>query len=422
MSSSPRQVDMSEALSPTESPATVTFEQLSTLFVPGTVVVQDCHITGQKRAYCLVGALPADHQVSSREYHEGFLRFRHVEYLDMMPRKSDSPAGSSSHYLSGDCRISKTSASLLFQVEKFNGVRSIQNLPIYPIQYHPDGKLERGLIARGKKWAGLCGRMQLVKYTGRVWRMTFKFYPVPTIPVVDELSQVEEANVFLDNEAFFIMNPHAWVFLGGNINAKEHMDTQDEECNDAIDKGLPESLLLLAPTVVHGYSLESRQWLIYDVNGTFKEVSIKNSEAAVASRLQRPTSLSKVIETHLRINAISQHVRGEDGQGLFLNLYGFTASTKAEDIARLYIDAGGVRRPQHTFYASQLSAGSSDLESFRKVINSTNAVVTVHQDKRRLFILFDWFVSGNFRATLPEQVMSAYVTTSSSCVVTMTER
>ena len=127
--------------------------------------------------------------------------------------------------------------------------------------------------------------------------------------------------------------------------------------------------------------------VIYNVDGDFQAHTIQprfcvNNDASQAG--SQDASLFDVIQTHVRINAISKDVTGDDGQGLFLNLFGFSAHTKAEDIARGYCETHKRSdkeqgRPRYTFYVSQLTPGSPDLEVLRKVVASTNAVATIHQ-------------------------------------------
>ena len=228
-----------------------------------------------------------------------------------------------------------------------------------------------------------------------------------------------------------MMNPHARVFLGMHIQAREQADTQEEgerylaagvfSCKS--DRSMWQNMtaylatrypnrcfcsllrlytgtvfrkddgvsVLVQPHVWGAHQtltpLGPATLVTYDVDGDFQAHTTQprfcvNNDASQAG--SQDASLFDVIQTHVRINAISKDVTGDDGQGLFLNLFGFSARTKAEDIAHGYCEMQKRSdkeqgRPRYTFYVSQLTAGSSDLEVLQKVVARTNAVVTIHQ-------------------------------------------
>ncbi|TFK83040.1 hypothetical protein K466DRAFT_590048 [Polyporus arcularius HHB13444] len=275
----------------------------------------------------------------------------------------------------GQYRIGKVRKVLELEVDKFRGVRNVASLAVYPIVHHPSAStLKHTLATRGKQWRDLCeGGIQLVKFTGLEARLTFIHYPDPAREFLSECSQVEQSDVVLDHRGYFAMNPQAKIPLGEHIKAAEGRGPQDKVCDDD---------WLLAPTIVYGYSVSERQWAAYDVSGDFKKhpkdsavLSDGNFAPAVACR---DAPLLDIIRNHARANSISKSVVGEDAQGLLLILYGFTARTKAEDIARAYEQLG---RPRYTFSFSRLAAMPSEIDSFRTAIAS-NAVLVIHKDPR----------------------------------------
>ncbi|KAI0690554.1 hypothetical protein C8T65DRAFT_834357 [Cerioporus squamosus] len=363
MASSQPRVHLSGAA--TEAPpATFTFDDdLGKLFVPEhTIVIQRCNFTGDQRAYRVLSSLqkmiqPIDGDSPKSAYYALF-----VEYLDLIPLERALPISDSYDHPAAGYRIGKARTRLQFQVDIFNGVRDINTLPVYPIQYHPTAStLEDELDARGRYWASLCQRnTQCFKFTGKEVRLTFNYYPLPT-EITRESSQVAQFVFVLDHEGYFTMTPQAKVPLGEHIKAKEHIYAPEQVCKDD---------WRLAPAVVYGYSISKRRWMAYEINGIFEEYPVSSKNGPAVELVD--TTLRDIVRTHTRINAISKSVIGEDSQGLLLMLHGSTAWAKARAIAQAYQSLG---RPRHTFFVSEV-VESSELDSFRKAISS-NAVLVV---------------------------------------------
>ncbi len=203
------------------------------------------------------------------------------------------------------------------------------------------------------------------------------------------------------------MNPQAKIPLGEHIKAAEGRGPQDKgkllvfttRSFRLINAAVCDDDWLLAPTIVYGYSVSERQWgehnhmclsckvqlttrttsAAYDVSGDFKkhpkDSAILTDGNFAPAPACRDAPLFDIIRNHARVNSISKSVVGEDAQGLLLMLYGFTARTKAEDIARAYEEQG---RPRYTFSFSRLAAMPSEIDSFRTAIAS-NAVLVIHK-------------------------------------------
>jgi hypothetical protein len=111
----------------------ITFDLIWGIFKPGMTLFAKCAVTNEPRAVYLEQIFMRDDGAPDKQW----------ELLCHCIEIEDNRLGQ---------------VPLRFNISHFHGVKSINQLLIFPIQYHHQSpKLEESLIARGRKWFGLRG-------------------------------------------------------------------------------------------------------------------------------------------------------------------------------------------------------------------------------------------------------------------------
>lgn len=156
----------------------ITFDTLFAIFVPRSIVLTECPVTGEPRAFQLVSATKIQ-TLSGGAYD---LICESVDAIDDADSSGTSgaygagafnpaaPIMPMSPYLpppilgSVDVGLKQANGQTYGRVQSrmfvpfFKGTVRINTLDIYPIEYHHNpGQLEMALMARGRKWVSLRG-------------------------------------------------------------------------------------------------------------------------------------------------------------------------------------------------------------------------------------------------------------------------
>ncbi|KAI0372575.1 hypothetical protein BV20DRAFT_80248 [Pilatotrama ljubarskyi] len=149
----------------------ITFDTLFAIFVPQTILVTKCAITGEWQALKLRSA--AKVQTPSTDVYDLLCKSIDVDdsphcaccTLRGTSSSNPSPGAKSQNAVVGDATVfARVQRRIL--IPRFNGAVRISALAAFPPKYHPDaGRLEASLIARGRRWLALQG-IHYVLYHG----------------------------------------------------------------------------------------------------------------------------------------------------------------------------------------------------------------------------------------------------------------
>ncbi|RDB27282.1 ATPase family AAA domain-containing protein 3B [Hypsizygus marmoreus] len=354
----------------------ITFDHLYAILVPRTIFVASCAVTGHPRLFKLVSFLRTS--LDGRAVYQ--LYCESVDMIDSATRKST---------------IGKVQTTIL--LHHFKGTAKIQSLVAYPIKYHPEaGKLREALLRRGKKWVSLIGVHhkqfdgigafklgdKLVKHNvnGRIMvdRATFRRrnpnypFPVPTPapfvsnggnlpppiavyrpPSVESLPPQNNGLMGVGAPGFpplpqplpiYDYPVQGWSNPGQYANGTlVQTNKDDEESNEDIS----DEELMLASTVVYGYSLSDKTWLEFDVEQVNEVEWNEDAFANLVLPSPRKDLLRSLVEAHHRDLGFDDFIKGK-GHGLVINLFGppgvgktFSAEATSEHVKRPLCVVGG---------------------------------------------------------------------------------
>jgi len=324
----------------------ITFALLFALLVPRQLMVAKCAITGLPRLFELVSW--------TRASAEGKPAYQlELESVDLI----DSSLGRGS--IVG--RIQTT-----MSIKEVSGIVKIDSLDVYPFKFHPDPEGVRGAVTkRGKKWVGLIGIHHMefegiaaLKYSDKplkhqvrsriiVDRNTFRrLHPehqLPTIapPKVKDTGVIDTAAVFNPPTHDLYGNPlpETWPTNDNLVQAQSGNDTPDIE--------LTEDDLLLAPTVVFGFSLADKVWLEFNVEKISPVEWNSDAFSNLVLPQDRKNLLRSLVEAHHKELGFDDFIKGK-GQGLVVSLFGppgvgktFSAEATSEHVKRPLLVVGG---------------------------------------------------------------------------------
>ncbi|RDB27185.1 ATPase family AAA domain-containing protein 3B [Hypsizygus marmoreus] len=364
-----------------KSHSEMTFELLYTLLLPRTLFVTNCAITGQPRLFKLIS--------SHRTALEGKPVYQLTcESVDLVDRTSSSGVG-----------VGRVQTIIL--IRYFKGTAKIQSLDAYPLVYHPDeAKLRDTLLRRGKKWVGLIGihhkqydgiaaaktgaKLGRQNVKGRIMidRATFRrLNPNHQFPaLVPSKAKVDAANARQQGLEYDFDYapplPPVNVVPGSYANGTLVQSNKNEEVENL---ELTEEDLILASTVVFGFSLSDKVWLEFDVE---KIQDVDWNEDAFANLVLPPHRkhlLQSLVEAHHQEVGFDDFIKGK-GHGLVVNLFGppgvgktFSAEATSEHVKRpLYLIGGGDLGTK----ASDLNAA---LERIFDVATAWKAIVLIDE-------------------------------------------
>lgn len=160
-----------------------------------------------------------------------------------------------------------------YEIEKFNGRKRIEDLPIYPLKYYPDQGIREFLITRGRKFVSLASQRCHRRYSGNI------FFEPEDPNEIKLARKFVDGRIMVDSVAFRKMVPRyrrlrsetpasysMFYSSGGELakvagrNSLDPGDLQDED------------FLICSPTVL-GFALDDKRWgewpdLHLQTNGT----------------------------------------------------------------------------------------------------------------------------------------------------------
>jgi len=255
-----------------------------------------------------------------------------------------------------------------FKIEVFKGIKSIVDLPLYPLRFYKDGKedvkaLRKQLIDRGKKFKSLCmssnsGR-NLLRSRGPI-RITLKDYQ----DSYEELNSIRERKETLSpkKEPFKVIvdasmydkYSHGGNWLGSKIpllnqpctcnlcnplGKVEHwrslFKTPEEEIDNYgnMSKNEYENFFALLPPRVLGYSLDRKQWAQIPVDSISQDQlqNYENQWKSLSLSDKHKNTMRGMVRAHLE-QALSANSKGQikrvrdpvegKGEGLVILLHG----------------------------------------------------------------------------------------------------
>ncbi|KAJ7028311.1 hypothetical protein C8F04DRAFT_1119630 [Mycena alexandri] len=329
----------------------ITFDLLYAIFVPRTLIVARCAVTGLERLFQL--------QYFVRTAIEGVPVYQlALEGVDLVDRP-----------MTQTVVMGRVSASMY--IPYFKGAVRIDSLDAFPLKFHAaEAQLREMVVLRGQKWLDLIGvhHMQyngiaalkvgpkLMRHNvkGRVMidRATFHrlnpnyAFPTPVPPKND-----------LDGNGINGMAGQMGYDMYGNIVPPPPMPGQafsdgalvHSQANATTETAeLSPDDLLLTPTVVYGFSLSDKIWLEFDVTKVAPVQWNADAFANLVLPADRKTLLRSLVEAHHEEAGFDDFVKGK-GAGLVVNLFGppgvgktFSAEATSEHVQRpLYVIGGG---------------------------------------------------------------------------------
>ncbi|KAJ5272266.1 hypothetical protein N7524_005535 [Penicillium chrysogenum] len=222
--------------------------------------------------------------------------------------------------------------SSLITIPYFPGTTPITSLPIYPLRYHPEkDTVQELLISRGKKWEAYKG-------------YHFKSYEPSTSTDSKSQDGNSKSRVIIDMEAY---NEH-------NARMRSARD---------IDGELDDAQCLLATPMLHGYSLNDKEWGTFHVDHLRDiEWDDKAFESLVLPREQeglKEVILAVAKAQSKKVDAFDDVLRGK-GQGFIMQLSGPPGVGKtltAESVAEV------MRVPLYVMSAGDLGVDAGEFET-----------------------------------------------------------
>jgi hypothetical protein len=143
----------------------------------------------------------------------------------------------------------------ILQIEMFSGARRIENLPAYPLEFHPDPEIWSRLVSAGRKFVSLIGCYHR-QYEGNMF-----------VQHKDQLMKVHViSRIMIDAQQFRKWNPNyarlttkkPYTDMFGQILDHEIVDRVQSNGMDPSELK-EEELAICSPTVL-GFSLNEKIW------------------------------------------------------------------------------------------------------------------------------------------------------------------
>ncbi|THH01618.1 hypothetical protein EW026_g1115 [Hermanssonia centrifuga] len=267
----------------------VSFRLLWGIFVPGTLLLSNCEVSGEPIALRLVRVDTEDATVDKSPHYS--LLCEYIDFSEGIPAL----------------------AVLTREIPEFPGDMLLADFGIRPMYVEKNAQeLRDTLIERGRRYWSLSKTWRHMQYSAIAW-------------LKDDQGQRKTAvksRIVLDRDLYDSYADHAsptieQSTLAGQILVKRL--TRKERVQNA------ELLLddvMLIPVLLYGFSLSDRQWLQFDVNHvqevTWNPESFRHLELADETK----DLVKSLIHSHiLRSAAFDDFVVGK-GTGLILNLHG----------------------------------------------------------------------------------------------------
>ncbi|KAI0325259.1 P-loop containing nucleoside triphosphate hydrolase protein [Cubamyces sp. BRFM 1775] len=379
----------------------VTFDTLFAIFIPRTMVMTECPITGEPRAFRLLSATRMTDAKSLPSYYDLV-----CESIDLFSDEVKSTSGygvavfnpakapgTYDPYRAPS--ITSAGAGLAdgrpygrikhrVHVPAFKGTIKIDTLDVYPLEHHPNAVgLKAALYERGKKWLSLQGvnHMQyegLASYKGSVG---------------SAIKLKVKSRIIIDRANFRKLNPH-YEMPAATRAQPAHMPTGDPTYSTQTEvipmlqvrsraprteEQVSEEDLLIAPSVVYGFSLTDKMWLEFNIEKVQPIVWNDEAFANLVLPADRKLSLQSLVEAHNGDLVFDDFVQNK-GRGLVVNLFGPPGVGKT-----LSAEATSehVRRPLYVVGAGELGTFAAVLDAaLNRVFDlatSWNAIVLIDE-------------------------------------------
>jgi len=349
--------DYSRTLSKLErltSHGEITFDLFYAILIPRSLMVARCAITGLPRIFKLTSWV--------RTQVEGKPIFQlNLESVDLVDRP-----------LTHSVVVGRIQT--IVYIRPMSGTVKIDSLDAYPLKFHADPEgLKETITKRGRKWVSLIGVHhkqfdglaalkvgdKLIKHNvrGRVMvdRATFRRLnsnyqmPIPVPPKADENAGVQVGSRFgpqFDPYGNPIPQPPSVASFTQPFTQDHLVQTQSGDATADIE--LTDEDLLLAPTVVFGFSLVDKVWLEFNVEKICDVDWNTDAFANLVLPNDRKHLLQSLVEAHHKEVGFDDFIKGK-GHGLVINLFGppgvgktFSAEATSEHVrSPLYVVGGG---------------------------------------------------------------------------------
>ncbi|KAF8882735.1 P-loop containing nucleoside triphosphate hydrolase protein [Gymnopilus junonius] len=349
----------------------ITFDLLYAILVPRSLMVTKCAITGLPRLFELTSWIRT--AVEGKPVYQ--LTLQSVDLVDRP--------------LTHSVVVGKVQT--IVYLRPVGGTVKINTLDAYPLKFHADPEgLKESLLKRGKKWVSLIGvhhkqfdglaaiksQDKLLKHNvrGRIMvdRATFRrlnpnyVLPTPVPPKVEDNVDTKTNTRFNQPPQYdsygnplppLQVNQNLGIFLMPSSASSSEIDLPhlridhlvQTQSNDATpDVEMTDAELLLAPTVVFGFSLVDKVWLEFNVE-KIDDVDWNNDAFSnLVLPGERKNLLQSLVEAHHKEVGFDDFIKGK-GHGLVINLFGppgvgktFSAEATSEHVRRpLYVVGGG---------------------------------------------------------------------------------
>ncbi|KAJ7934587.1 P-loop containing nucleoside triphosphate hydrolase protein [Mycena leptocephala] len=304
----------------------ITFDLLYAIFIPKTLVVARCSITGLERLFCL--------RYCTRRLIDGVpvceLELEGVDFID---------------HANGGVAIGRVCT--LRTIEHFTGTTLINSLAVFPLTFHAcEAQLRETILQRGQKWVDLIG-VHHMEYSGIA--VLYAQDSPSRHPHWLSRHQVE-GRIMVDRVMFHRVNPN-YMFPrpanppDGEPNIGYSMCIHLKEGETP---HLSPEQLIITPPVVYGFSLSDKIWLEFDIT---KVAPVSWNADAFANLVvpdEHKNLLRSLIGAHHEKAGFDDFIRGK-GAGLVVNLFGppgvgktFSAEATSEYVKRpLYVIGAG---------------------------------------------------------------------------------
>ncbi|KAJ8473066.1 hypothetical protein ONZ51_g8110 [Trametes cubensis] len=392
----------------------ITFDTLFAIFVPRTIVVTECPITGEPRAFRLLSATRMSDATSIASYYDLI-----CESIDLFGdgAKSNSGYGGAvfnptrvpgaydytrmyNHAAAASESVGIADGKLYGCVQTrifvpdFKGTVKIDSLDVYPLEHHPNaGQLKVALYERGKKWLSLQG-ISHMQYEGLASHRS------GSERNANPLKLKVKSRVIIDRGNFRRFNPvydvpAATRFQPPSTPFVPHPGpqgySQQSMANDTVpvlqvrprahrrEEPTSEEDLIIAPSVVYGFSLTDKMWLEFNIEKVQPIVWNNEAFANLVLPADRKLSLQSLVEAHNSDLVFDDFVQNK-GRGLVINLFGPPGVGKT-----LSAEATSehVRQPLYVVSAGELGTSAALLDSaLNRVFDLTsswNAIVLIDE-------------------------------------------
>ncbi|KAF8996417.1 hypothetical protein BDQ17DRAFT_1284512 [Cyathus striatus] len=357
----------------------ISFDLIYAILVPRTLFVAECAITHLPRLFNLISwkSIMHPHFPNTVVCYE--LTCESIDLID----KEDTQT------------VVVGKVQTYIRIMTFDGTIKIDELDAYPLRFHKDEKKVReDLLERGRKWKGMIGihhkeydaiaamkvgpKNDIVRHhvKGRIMvdRATFrKQNPNYSVPTPSPPRQINDSpDPMLQDQSWPPTNIPSSVGNGASsrqrldalrARQRSHKSRESKLTNPALSDAvvsrtgpkddtaeteLSDTELLLAPTVVFGFSLADKVWLEFNVDKIQEVEWNKDAFTNLVLPIERKGLLQSLVEAHHQELGFDDFIKGK-GHGLVVNLFGppgvgktLSAEATSEHVRRpLYVVGGG---------------------------------------------------------------------------------